>query len=206
MALIIVSVITASGIFYIPGFSEVLGTNKPRDLGLKADPARFNTLLAPENVKLTGHYSNYYLTAPIKYGSAVPMDTTVSSEDLTSMMLVTYNAKGPLKDMQVKLGNNNEMEMSAYADLETFGYPVKGPIYLKGTFLKGSSSSVNINVKEGSFGLIPVPENVLKQGEDGLEQELNRQLSNMPGMRIDQLEINNGQLHYSGAFPQSASA
>ena len=206
MALIIVSVITASGIFYIPGFSEVLGTNKPRDLGLKADPARFNTLLAPENVKLTGHYSNYVLTAPIKYGSAVPMDTTVSSEDLTSMMLVTYNAKGPLKDMQVKLGNNNEMEMSAYADLETFGYPVKGPIYLKGTFLKGSSSSVNINVKEGSFGLIPVPENVLKQGEDGLEQELNRQLSNMPGMRIDQLEINNGQLHYSGAFPQSASA
>ncbi len=65
---------------------------------------------------------------------------------------------------------------------------------------------MNINVKEGSFGLIPVPENVLKQGEDGLEQELNRQLSKMPGMRIDQLEINNGQLHYSGAFPQSASA
>jgi flagellar capping protein FliD len=206
VALIIVTVIAASGIFYIPGFSEVLGTNKPRDLGVKADPARFNALLAQENVKLSGQYSNYYLTAPIKYGSAVPMDTTVSSEDLTSMMQATNNAKGPLKDMQVKLGNNNEMEMTAYADLETFGYPVKGPIYLKGTFLKGSSSSVNINIREGNFGLIPVPENVLKQGEDGLEQELNRQLSNMQGLRIDQLEITNGQLHYSGAFPQSASA
>ena len=38
----------------------------------------------------------------------------------------------------------------------------------------GSSSSVNINIREGSFGLIPVPENVLKQGEDGIEQQINR--------------------------------
>lgn len=206
VALLIVTVIAASGVVYIPGFSEVLGTNKPRDLGVKADPSKFNALLARENVKLTGQSSNFYLTAPIKYGSAAPMDTTVSSEELTSMMQATNNAKGPLKDMQVKLGTNNEMEMSAFADLESFGYPVKGPVYLKGKFLKASSSTVDINIRGGSFGLIPVPENVLKQGEDGLEQELNRQLSHMPGMRIDQLEINNGQLHYRGAFPQSASA
>jgi hypothetical protein len=205
-ALIIVTIIAASGIVYIPGFSEVLGTNKPRDLGVKADPARFGALLAKENVKLTGQTSDFYLTAPIRYGSAVPMDATVSSEEITSMMQATNNAKGPLKNMQVKLGTNNEMEMSAFADLETYGYPVKGPVYLKGTFLKGSSSSVNINIREGSFGLIPVPENILKQGEDGIEQQINRQLSSMPGLRIDALEINNGHLHYRGAFPQSASA
>jgi hypothetical protein len=206
VALIVVTIIAASGIVYIPGFSEILGTNKPRDLGVKADQARFSALLAKENVKLTGQTSDFYLTAPIRYGSAVPMDATVSSEEITSMMQATNNAKGPLKNMQVKLGTNNEMEMSAFADLESYGYPLRGPVYLKGTFLKGSSSSVNINIREGSFGLIPVPENMLKQGEDGIEQQINRQLLAMPGLKIDALEINNGQLHYRGAFPQSASA
>jgi hypothetical protein len=204
--LIIISVIAATGIFYVPGFSEVMGTNKPRDLGVKADPAKFNALLARENVKLSGPASNYDLTADIKYGQAQPMDATVSSEELTSMMQATNNAKGPLKNMQVKLGNNNQMEMSADADLQKFGYPVQGPLYLKGTFEKSGSGSVNIILKEGSLGLIPVPESVLQQGGDGVEQAINHQLAKMPGMRIDNLEIQNGQLHYSGAFPQTASA
>lgn len=204
--LVITSVIAASGIFYVPGFSDVLGTNKPRDLGVKADPAKFNALLARENVKLSGPTSNYDLTANIKYGQAQPMDATVSSEELTSMMQATNNAKGPLKNMQVKLGNNNQMEMSADADLQKFGYPVQGPIYLKGTFEKSGSDSVKIVLNEGSLGLIPVPESVLQQGGGGVEQAINRQLATMPGLRIDNLEIQNGQLHYSGAFPQTATA
>lgn len=204
--MIIISVIASTGIFYVPGFSEALGTNKPRDLGVKADPATFNALLARESVKLSGPASNYDLTANIKYGQAQPMDVTVSSEELTSMMQETNNAKGALKNMQVKLGNNNQMEMSADADLQKFGYPVNGPIYMKGTLEKSGSGSVNVIVKEGSLGLIPVPEGILQQAGDGVEQQINRQLSSMPGMRIDNLEIQNGQLHYSGAFPQTASA
>jgi hypothetical protein len=204
--LVITSVIAASGIFYVPGFSDVLGTNKPRDLGVKADPAKFNALLARENVKLSGPASNYDLTANIKYGQAQPMDATVSSEELTSMMQATNNAKGPLKNMQVKLGNNNQMEMSADADLQKFGYPVQGPIYLKGTFEKSGSGSVKIVLNEGSLGLIPVPASVLQQGGGGVEQAINHQLATMPGLRIDNLEIQNGQLHYSGAFPQTATA
>jgi hypothetical protein len=203
--MIIISVIAATGIFYVPGFSEVLGTNKPRDLGVKADPAKFDALLSRENVKLSGPAANYDLTANIKYGSAQPMDVTVSSEELTSMMQATNNAKGPLKNMQIKLGNNNQMEMSADADLQKFGYPVKGPVYLKGTFEKSGSGSVNVIVKEGSLGLIPVPANILQQAGDGVEEQINHQLGSMPGMRIDKLEIQNSQLHYSGAFPQSAS-
>lgn len=206
MLLITISLIAATGIVYIPGISEILGTNKPRDLGVKADPALFNSLLARENVKLSGPVSNYDMTANIQYGPAQPMDVTVSSDELTSMMQATNNEKGPLKNMQVKLGNNNQMEMSANADLQKYGYPVNGPVYLKGTFEKSGSGSVKVTVNEGSFGLIPLPGNIQQQVGDGVEQGINHQLADMPGMRIDTLEIQNGQLHYSGAFPQTASA
>jgi hypothetical protein len=65
---IILTVIAATGVFYVPGFSEALGTNKPRDLGVKADPAKFNALLARENVKLNSPASDLDLTANIRYG------------------------------------------------------------------------------------------------------------------------------------------
>lgn len=203
---IILTVIAATGVFYVPGFSEALGTNKPRDLGVKADPAKFDALLARENVNLAGAPSDFDLTANIRYGQAVPMDVTVTSEELTSMMQATNNARGPLKNMQVRLGSNNQLEMSADADLQKFGYPVKGPVYLKGTLEKDGSGSVRMAVSEGAFGLVPVPSDVLKQANDGLEQAVNRQLGAMPGLRIDTLTIEDGELHYAGAFPQSASA
>jgi hypothetical protein len=203
---VVLTVIASTGIFYIPGFSEALGTSKARDLGVRADPEKFDALLARENVKLNGAQSDFDLTANIQYGPAAPMDATVTSGELTSMMKATNNAKGPLKNMQVRLGSNNQLEMSADADLQKFGYPVTGPIYLKGTLEKGGSGSVRMSISEGSLGLIPIPADMLKQGEGGLEQAVNRQLSSMPGMRIDTLSINNGQLHYTGAFPQSAMA
>jgi len=206
IAMLIATVIAATGIFYIPGFSEALGTNGPRDLGVKADPAKFSALLARENVKLSGPVSNFALTSTINYGPSAPTDVTVTSEELTSMMQATNNANGPLKNMQVRLGNNNGMEVSANADLEKFGYPVKGPVYLKGTLEKAGSGTIRIDLSEGSLGLIPIPENFREQAKTGLEQAINKQLSSMPGMKIDTLSINNGQLHYTGAFPQTASA
>lgn len=204
--LIGITVLAATGLVNIPVLSSLLGADKPRDLGVKADPALFTALLAKENVKITGDASDYDLAATIRYGSAQPMDATVSSEELTSMMQATNNEKGPLKNLQVKLLDNNEMEMSANADLGKLGYPIKGPVYLKGTFEKGSSSSVSLNVKEGSFGLMPVPADLLAQTEDGIEQAINKQLGAMPGLRIDTLAVDDGQLHFTGAFPSTATA
>jgi hypothetical protein len=203
--MVIAVVIAATGILYVPGLSDILGTSKPRDLGVKGDPAKFTALLARENVKLADPADRYSLTSDIRYGNAAPMDVTVSSEDLTSMMQAT-NTRGPLTNMQVRLLDNNRMEMSSYADLTGYGYPVRGPVYLKGTLTKGSSSGVSINLEDGSLGMIPIPDSVRAQAADGLGQAVNRQLSRMPGMRIDELTISNGQLHYRGAFPRSADA
>lgn len=202
----ILAMIASTGVFYVPVVSDVLGTSAPRDLGIKADPAKFYSLLERENVTITGPASDYPLTANIRYGPSAPMDAILTSEELTSMMQETNNAKGPLKNMQVRLGNNNQLEMSANADLEQIGYPLKGPIYLKGTLQKDNSGSVKVSLTEGSLGLVPAPDFALQQGEAGLEKAINWQLGNMPGMQIDTLSINNGQLHYTGTFPQTATA
>ncbi|MDD1695366.1 MAG: hypothetical protein LUQ54_00570 [Methanoregula sp.] len=203
---LILAVIASTGVFYVPVVSETLGTTTPKDLGINYDPAKFYDLLDRENVTLSGPASDYPLTASIRYGPSAPMDATVTSEELTAMMQETNNANGPLKNMQVRLGNNNQMEISANADLAQIGYPFKGPVYLKGTLEKADSGSVKITLTEGTLGLVPIPEFGLQQGEAGLAKAINHQLASMPGMQINTLSINNGQLHYTGEFPQTATA
>lgn len=202
---IILTVIAATGVFYVPGFSELLGTNKPRDLGVKTDPAKFDAVLARENVKLNGDVSDYYLGSNIRWGKSVPMDVTMTNEELSSMMQATNNEKGPLKDVQLKMGKNNQVEMSAQIDLTEFGYPINVPVYTKGTLKKGSNNRVKIDIVEGASGLMPIPESVLDQGQSGLEDEVNRQLAQMPGLSIDSLDISEGKLQFNGAFPQTGT-
>ncbi|PKG31592.1 hypothetical protein, partial [Methanoregula sp.] len=126
---IILAMVAATGVFYVPGFSEVLGTNKPRDLGVRADPAAFHAVLTRENVKLNGDVSDYYLGSNIRWANAVPMDVTMTNEELSSMMQATNNEKGPLKGVQLKMGDNNVVEMSAMVDLTEYGYAVNVPVY-----------------------------------------------------------------------------
>jgi hypothetical protein len=197
--------VAATGVFYVPGFSEVLGTNKPRDLGVKADPAVFDAVLARENVKLNGDVSDYHLGSNIRWANAVPMDVTMTNEELSSMMQATNNEKGPLKNVQLKMGDNNLVEMSAMIDLTEYGYAGNVPVYTKGTLKKGTGNRVAIDIKEGASGLMPIPESLLDQGEDGLEDAVNSQLSQMPGLRIETLDISEGRLRFNGAFPPSGT-
>ncbi|MEI8330507.1 MAG: hypothetical protein WCF90_02470 [Methanomicrobiales archaeon] len=71
--MILVSVIAATEGFYVPVFSEVLGTNKARDRGIMADHARFDALLTRGNVKLSGPASNFDLTANIQFDRPCPL-------------------------------------------------------------------------------------------------------------------------------------
>jgi len=201
----ILAVIAATGVFYVPGFSEALGTNKPRDLGVKADPAKFDAVLARQNVKLNGDMSDFYLGSDVRWSNAVPMDVTMTNDELSSMMQATNNEKGPLKEVQLKMGDGNVVEMSAQLDLTEFGYPINVPVYTKGTLKKGSGNRIRIDIQEGASGLVPIPENILDQGESGLEDAVNSQLAQMPGLKIDTLDISEGKLQFNGAFPQTGT-
>jgi hypothetical protein len=198
--------VAATGIIQIPVLSSLLGADKPVDLGVKNDPAIFSGVLARENMKLSGPVSNYYLGSNVRWGNAVPMDVAMNNDELSSMMQATNNEKGPLKNIQMKMGDNNQVEMSAQVDLAKFGYPINVPVHTKGTLSKGSGNTVKIDIREGSSGLIPIPETFLNQGESGLEQAVNSQLALMPGLKIGTLDIQQGQLHFNGAFPQTGSA
>jgi hypothetical protein len=195
-----VLLIAATGFIKIPLLSALLGTEKPRDLGVRTDPSYFTDMLTKQGVKLEGSYDKLCLECYITYSDMKPMDISVTSNELSSWIKET-NKEGTLKDVQVKLGSNNNMEMSANVDLRKHGYDFSGPIYAAGKIVKSGTNTLRIEINKAEAGIIPIPGEYAKQGAGELEKTINDQLGRMPGLDIEDFSVENGALHYKGNFP-----
>ena len=201
----VLTLAAASGIIKIPVLTELLGADKPRNLIGEVDPNLYKDILAKGEVTLVDEADKYCLTCDITYKDSSPMDITVSSAELTSLLQATNKNLGPLKEIQVKLNDNNQAEMSAYLDLKDYGYDFSGPVYAAGGIVKSGSSSVAIKIQKVEVGILVIPEKYIKQGEVGLNVLVNSQLEKMPDLKIDSLEINDNALHFKGDYPKTAS-
>ena len=201
------TLVAATGLVKIPVFSTVLGTDKPVNLLGNVDPNLYQDLLVREEVTLTGKTDQYCLTCDITYEDYGPMDVTLSSAELSSLLQATNNNLGPLKEIQVKLNDNNQAEMSAYADLKEHGYDFSGPLYIKGSIVKSESSGIAIEIQKVKTGLLPlpIPKEYIEKAENGINTLINMQLSKMSDLKIDQLEISDNALHFKGNYPKTAS-
>ena len=201
------TLVAATGLVEIPVFSKVLGTDKPVNLIGDVDENLHKEVLAREGITLTGETDQYCLTCDISYEDYAPMDITISSAELSSLLQATNNNLGPLKEIQVKLNDNNQAEMSAYADLNDYGYDFSGPVYIKGKVVKGEYSGIAIEIEKVKTGILPlpIPKESIEKGESGLNALINKQLSKMTGLKIDQLEISDNSLHFKGDYPKIAS-
>ncbi|MEA1985061.1 MAG: hypothetical protein U9N13_05355 [Euryarchaeota archaeon] len=199
----LLTIVAASGMVYIPALTEILGTDKPVDLGVEVDPILFNNIIEEQGMDFKDPVSDYQLTSNIVYSDTSPMDVSLSSSDLSSYLQATNN-EGSLKDIQVRLGDDNQAEMSAYIDLNDLGYDFKGPVYAEGSISKASDNSIKIDINSAKVGLLPLPEGSTEQGAQELEKLINSHLAKMPGLNIETLEISDGKLDFNGDFPRTA--
>ncbi|AEH60563.1 hypothetical protein Mzhil_0696 [Methanosalsum zhilinae DSM 4017] len=196
--------VAATGAVNIPIVTSLLGTDKPIDLGVEVDPAIYDAMLEEYQINLKDPPSEYWLTRDIIYSDPAPMDVSLSSSQLSSYLQVSNN-DGPLKQIQVRLGDENNAELSAYVDLRDHGVNFKGPVYISGDIKKASDASIELNFDSVKVGLIPVPGSLQEEGEKALENVINTNLGRMPGLHIDELSIESGNLNFQGDYPKTAA-
>jgi len=202
LVFILLTTVAASGLVNIPILTHVLGTDEAKDLGVEVDPVLFDQMVEENGITLKSPVSEYQLTNNIQYSDPAPLDITLSSSQLSSYLQATNN-EGAIKQIQIKLGDDNEAEMSAYVDLKDYGYDFKGPVYVSGRFEKSSDSTVSIDIDEAKVGMLPMPDGSADKGEQAFEALINSNLAKMPGLNIETLEIQDGQLHFDGEFPKT---
>ena len=75
-----------SGMFKIPFLSSLLGTDSPRNLIGEVDPNLYKDVFIKEKVTLTSEADKYCLICDISYEDFGPMDVTISSDELSSLL------------------------------------------------------------------------------------------------------------------------
>lgn len=205
---VLLFVVVAAVIFFLLGldFSSLSPVGgRPVDLGVEPDFSLLEEPSARNSVMVFGSPGDYCLDCSIRYSDSAPMNVSLSSVELTTYLQATQQDSGVLRDAQILLGDG-EAEVSCTLDLSSYGYDFQGPVYARGSIERASSNSISIDLSEAKSGVLPVPGEVLVEGESELEDRINSQLSRMPGLRIDRLEIVGGVLEFEGEFPQTAEA
>lgn len=201
-----VFLVAASGLYTIPWLTKALGADKPRDFGIVASEKLFTDQLVEQQIKLTAPYEQYCLTCNLVYSDPAPMNITLDSEELTSYLQITNQSLGPLKNIQIKLGDDNFAETSAWIDLTPYGYDLKGPVYMAGSFSVASPQSISFDIETAKIGMLPVPAEYMVKAETELNKLVDTQLDKMSGLKIDTLEVSAGTLLFQGNFPHTISA
>ncbi|MBU0612447.1 hypothetical protein KKB10_00370 [Patescibacteria group bacterium] len=188
----------ATGLYDVPGISSIMGTNKPRDLGIKTSPEAVASISEKIPMKISGDYVSYTADPSEIFTGEIDVDAAFSSEEITSW-LERFEGENPIFDnVQVKKGDGT-MEISAM--MQKY---VKAPVYIKLTVDQVGVNQVSLNFVEGKFGIFNVPEKYLQQGEDFFEENVNALMNKIPGFKMEEYEIKGGNSYLKGTYPANA--
>ena len=186
----------ATGI--VPGVSGVMGTNRPRDLGVRYTRADYESGLE----KIPGHTVTnpefLCLTCDYESRGHVPADTTFTQEEFTAQVNTLNAAAGQVSDAQVRFNADGSIETSATVADSLF----KGPIYGKGRIEDYSSRAVRLDVEAAEVGRIGLDASERSTGSDIVNRVIADFFDKNPGLSIEKLAIESGGVYFKGTFPE----
>jgi hypothetical protein len=194
------SLAAASGLLQVPLLTPLFKADKPKDLGIDGNAQMAVDLIKRHQVKIKGNLFQACLNCPLSYSEASPLNVALTSEQLTSLLKETNDQQGVLRNLQIKLGDHNQLEMSAWLDLNPYQVKLKSPVYARGS-IRANGKHLLIKIDLAKLGIVPVTDKYIQRAQKELNQLVNRQLDRMSGLTIDKLSIENGRLIYQGNFP-----
>jgi hypothetical protein len=226
-AILIIAVLVLGYLGFVPGVSNVFGSNKPKDLGVTYTAADYASAHARNG---TTHTILPAGTAPensIKFSGQHSVNTTYTQAEMNALINNRQWEYYPLKDCQLRINPDNTVEftgiiitdrikgylaglklsennMNAVTDYLKY-IPGNPAFYVKGTLEVTNGQIVNTQVTQFKVGNLTFT----KQIQNKLPEIINAaytQISKYPGFTIKTLKFTNGQVQFIGTLPDSARA
>ena len=194
----------------IPGLSSLLGSDKPRNLGIKYSKLDLDN--AQHKLKQATVQVSSDSSEDFNLPNGVPVETTLTSEEYSAHVEILH----PLSDVQIKFEGSN-FEASGRIDkkripqyVRTWGLTNASDAeiinvvdkYLPGNpvfYLAGTGSVTNddmtVNFTKAELGRIPVPTDQAGQVFELISETLFQQIK---AFTAENVTIENGQLHFKG--------
>jgi hypothetical protein len=116
-AVLVIAIVLVLGYLgLIPGVSNLMGTNKPRDLGIIYTQADYNSARAKSKIAYEVLPSGTPASQSLQRSGQNNINTAWSSAEITSLMNGRPWKYWPYKDVQVKLNEDGSAEISGVLD------------------------------------------------------------------------------------------
>jgi len=222
LLLLIIIVIVMAYLGFIPVLSEMMGSTKPRDLGVHPAPAD----LVSAQAKLKGVRFEYPLAAsvqkhPTTASGSVDLNIVLTAEEITALIQSGKYRTWPFRGVQVRINPDGSAEaagmlilskVGAYAQvagadagmvldaLNSWKIMQDVPFYVAG---KGSvtNGKVTLDVQKAELGRLAAPEALIASNKPQVIAFLERGIANAQGVRIKSLRVDSGKVVFNGSLP-----
>lgn len=201
--IVLVLLLIAGYTGFVPVISDLMGTNSPRDLGVKYTKEDYVNAMQKANFELDSS-AGYGPETKISYQGKQNIDTTFTQEEISALISFDHAENYPARDAQVKINEDGSIEVSAKIKIKDYkGYSLNNAVYVKGKAELSSPNRISLtDVDEVEIGRLPAP--VTDSIINEVEQEINDRISRIPGLYIESVNLEKGAAGFKGTIPESA--
>jgi hypothetical protein len=216
---------------FVPGLSNLFGSNKPVDLGTTYTQADYKSAVAKTGTTFLDNTDTVNYTKSQKvFGPAKAASVDFTASEITAALNDKPKSPDfPLKDWQVRYNPDGTAEVSAvvvigkissYAtshgvsdeSLQQVFDTIKRlgvienemPIYMKGSF-SVVNGVLNFNAVSAKIGRLPISADTINQNKADILDFRNDHKNDLPGFSCKNASIVNGKLHFEGTFPSTVA-
>lgn len=227
IGLLVLVVLIVGGLSYlgvVPFISPLI--TKPKDLGIKADPALVTAFDA--KYEMVNNLPDGIVPddrEPI-YSGNKELDITITSEEITSIIdywQKQYN-RTPIREVQVRINEDGTGEVSGILETATAVMMAKQlnysdediekgksyvkyvagdlPFYLKGT-ASITNNKVSLNPSEITIGRVTLPSSLVSPVSGAVADVIERRIGQIGDSDIKEMSLQSAAVHFIGTVPNT---
>lgn len=220
LLLVLVGVLGLGYLGFIPAISKLMGTDKPRDLGMKFTQENYDSGIAKSGMKLDTLPTDSEVS--VKYEGTHEVKNNFSDDEINAHLIKTSLSEFPFSQVQLRINDDNSCEVSGIVKLtqmenylsifgvstgdfekalEKVNIPLADvPFYAKGMGT-ARDNSLSLDFSNIEVGRFPVPSNIVNEYEDNLSQLGNTIMKSIDGFSVKEARFENNSIYFDGTLP-----
>ncbi|MFZ6015224.1 MAG: hypothetical protein ACOYUZ_02595 [Patescibacteria group bacterium] len=198
--LIILAVLVAIALGY-GGFAYYKMTRQERvDLGIGYNREDAETAIAEKAGVEVDDLGKLYFGSDFKTQGSKAVDQVFTDAEISAIQNYANEKAGPFKEVQIHFIGGNKVEASGFVDDPRVTIP--GPVYVKGDVIQTGPKSFSTSIDHLQVGDYVVPRPIIETANSEFIGYVNGILGQIEGLNIENVEIQNGQVHFVGDLPE----
>jgi hypothetical protein len=197
---IIFGILLISGLAYgVITYFRITG-GELKDLGVRYTMADAERAIQEKAGVEVPDLAQVYFGSNFATEGEVYVEQTFTDAEISAIQNYANEKAGPFKQVQIKFIGNGMVEASGYVDDPRVTIP--GPVYVRGEVIQTGPKSFTTNIESLQVGDYKVPSAIIEKANTEFLGYVNGILSNIEGLDIESVQINNGSVDFKGSLPE----